>query len=154
MEVNPIFPGGPYLVAALLCEKVLEEKDGVKTLVRIVDRLMHQVVQAQPPEVMPPVQERFALYLRFRCGQAVGTRELRLTIVKPSGESAWSSHLPIVFEEGDARFIDVVINLSLGLEMPGRWWFVMEMGSDGQAQRIAAIPLDVVYLPIRMPPAG
>ena len=31
--------GGPYWATAVLCEKVLEEKDGVQSLIRVVDRI-------------------------------------------------------------------------------------------------------------------
>ena len=37
LKRNPDY--GPYLIAALICQKVLEEKDGVLSAVRIVDRL-------------------------------------------------------------------------------------------------------------------
>jgi hypothetical protein len=33
--------GGPYLNAALLCEKVLQERDGVLSIIRIIDRAQH-----------------------------------------------------------------------------------------------------------------
>ncbi len=30
---------GPYLIAALLCEKVLQEKDGIISVIRMIDRI-------------------------------------------------------------------------------------------------------------------
>jgi hypothetical protein len=44
---------GPYLAAAVFCEKVLQEKDSVYTLVRIVDRLIMHATGVNPPEKMP-----------------------------------------------------------------------------------------------------
>ena len=43
MATNIPFDQGPYLSAALLCEKVLEEKDGVKSAIRIIDRVTRTV---------------------------------------------------------------------------------------------------------------
>lgn len=36
--------GGPFLSAALLCEKVLVEQDGIKSAIRIIDRVTHAVL--------------------------------------------------------------------------------------------------------------
>ena len=44
---------GPY-VTALLCEKILEEKDGIKTAIRIIDRLTHVRVGPDAPATLPP----------------------------------------------------------------------------------------------------
>lgn len=58
--------GGPYLKAALLCEKVLQEQDGVVTLVRIIDRFVTQVpsgkeVKSVPVSFLRCVDVRFRL---------------------------------------------------------------------------------------------
>ena len=44
---------GPYLVAALFCEKVLSEKDGVISTMRIVDRITITVSGEAPPRKCP-----------------------------------------------------------------------------------------------------
>ena len=40
---------GPYLAAAVLCEKVLQEKDGVLSAIRLVDRFIITASGTQPP---------------------------------------------------------------------------------------------------------
>ena len=37
------FATGPYLEAAFFCEKVLQEIDGTKSAIRIVDRINRQI---------------------------------------------------------------------------------------------------------------
>jgi hypothetical protein len=49
----PEFPE-PYLKFGLLCERVLEEKDGVLSFVRVVDRFTVGVKGAKVPAEMPP----------------------------------------------------------------------------------------------------
>jgi hypothetical protein len=147
MEVPTPFPGGPYLVAALLCEKVLEEKDGVKTLVRVIDRVFQQVLGPEPPSQMPPLTLNLALYVRFRSGKAAGPSRVTVRLVRPSGESSELGQLTLYFEEGDAKFVDLVANLHLNLDQPGQWWFEVYL----QDQRVAAVPLEVRYLPARVP---
>ena len=49
-----LFEQGPYLSAAFFCEKVLVEQDGVKSAIRIVDRVTRTVVHPNPPPEMEP----------------------------------------------------------------------------------------------------
>jgi hypothetical protein len=57
------FETGPYLSAALLCEKVLVEQDSVKSLIRIFDRTIHASSGADAPQAMQPFQHRMYLFL-------------------------------------------------------------------------------------------
>ena len=61
---------GPYLSAAFLCEKVLEEKDGVKSAIRIIDRVTRTAVGPNPPMEMEPFQYNIVLLLKFKSGLA------------------------------------------------------------------------------------
>jgi hypothetical protein len=45
--------GGPWLQAAVFCEKVLIERDGVVSLVRVIDRIIITASGAAAPEKMP-----------------------------------------------------------------------------------------------------
>jgi hypothetical protein len=45
---------GPYLAAAILCEKVLQEKDETISIIRMVDRISVTVNASEAPETMPP----------------------------------------------------------------------------------------------------
>lgn len=46
--------GGPYVNAALICEKVLQETDGVLSVVRIIDRFTIVTVAAARQMRFPP----------------------------------------------------------------------------------------------------
>jgi hypothetical protein len=46
---------GPYLIAALICEKVLQEKDGTVSIIRMVDRVTLTTQAALSPETLPPI---------------------------------------------------------------------------------------------------
>jgi len=45
---------GPYLQAALLCERVMQEKDGVLSVIRIIDRVIHTAMGPETPDTMGP----------------------------------------------------------------------------------------------------
>ncbi len=49
-----VFEQGPYLTVAALCDKALQEKDGVISLIRVVDKLTSSAVGPDAPEQMPP----------------------------------------------------------------------------------------------------
>jgi hypothetical protein len=46
---------GPYLAAAFLCEKVLQEKDEAVSIIRIIDRVTLTVPASTSPEILPPI---------------------------------------------------------------------------------------------------
>ncbi|MGH9740926.1 MAG: hypothetical protein ACRD51_01105, partial [Candidatus Acidiferrum sp.] len=48
--------GGPYLQMACFCEKVLNEKDGVLSIIRVIDRLTVNASGPDSPEQMPAGQ--------------------------------------------------------------------------------------------------
>jgi hypothetical protein len=73
-------PGGPYLQTAVLCEKVLQEQDGVLSLVRIVDRIISTALGPDPPEDMPPVAVNLTAVIVLKSGQAPAHRIL--TVVR------------------------------------------------------------------------
>jgi hypothetical protein len=56
-EVRPpaVPSDGPHVGIAVLCEKVLQEGDGVLSLIRVVDRIIHSAVGPEAPDEMPPV---------------------------------------------------------------------------------------------------
>ena len=137
------FESGPYLSAAFLCEKVLKEENGVKSAIRIVDRVTRTVVLPQPPQTMEPFDYQIFLFLRFKSGSARGPMSLKVRIIKPSGESPTPIEQTINLEGEDDRGIDIVGNMNLKLELAGLYWFDVFLDGD----RITRIPLKIVYLP-------
>ena len=63
---------GPYLVAALLCEKVLQEKDNTISVIRIIDRLAVTVNALGSPETMQPTAVSLNALISLKSGSARG----------------------------------------------------------------------------------
>ncbi len=76
---------GPFITAALFCEAVLDEKDNVKSLIRVIDRLLLQVTGIDAPEQMPPIQRSIVMAISLKSGQAVGPVPIRILGIGPSG---------------------------------------------------------------------
>jgi hypothetical protein len=143
------FHQGPYLIAAVICEKILEERDGVKSAIRMVDRLTRTVVAPSPPAQMEPFEYEFALLVRFKAGAARGPYELMVRLTKPSGESPPPMRDTLHFEGEDDRGVDVNAGMRIKFDETGVYWFDVYLADT----RITRVPFRVVYTP-RVAPAG
>jgi hypothetical protein len=122
---------GPFLQAACLCEQVLEEKDGVLSAIRIVDRI---VVQAQlppgasRPETFPAITVSLWLLLSFKAGKALGNYSLQITPWTPSGLKLAGPTLPLLFEGGEDRGVNIRMQLTFAAQEQGIYWFDVVLG--------------------------
>ncbi len=73
----------PYVTAALLCEKILQEKDNVLTAVRIVD----QITVQRPSAVagLTPAIQMNALVM-LKSGDVTGPSEITVKLRSPRGK--------------------------------------------------------------------
>ena len=138
------FERGPYLSAAFLCEKVLVEQNDIKSAIRIFDRTTHTVGAPDPPQEMEPFEYEFILFIRFKSGDVRGPRQLRVTLIRPSGESPTPMSQQIYFEGEEDRGVDIVANMRIRVMMPGVHWFVIEL--EGAA--VTKVPWRVIYSPV------
>lgn len=143
MEASKTPEQGPYLSAALICEKVLEEKDGVKSAIRIIDRVTRTVVGPSPPEEMGAFDWEGNLLVRLKSGRARGTLTLEVRLIKPSGEGAPSLRHTVFFEGEEDRGVDVVVGMRIKFDQTGIYWFKLQLGGTLLTQ----IPLRVIYMP-------
>lgn len=134
---------GPYLSAALLCEKVLVEQDGVKSAIRIIDRVTRTVAGPAPPQEMEPFDHALTLLLILKAGWARGSFPLQITLIKPSGESPAPFQQTIHFEGEEDRGVDVLVNLKISLELSGIYWLEIHLSE----QLLTRVPFRVIYLP-------
>jgi len=134
---------GPFLSAALICDRVLEEKDGTKSAIRIIDRITRTVVDFSPPEEMEPFQWEGTLLIRLKSGWARGSYPLTIKLVKPSGETPPPFQYTAFFEGEEDRGVDFVVNMRIKFDQTGIYWFKIFLKDSLLTQ----IPLRVVYLP-------
>ena len=146
-EEHP-FARGPYLTSALLCELVLQESNGVNSIIRVIDRLTVSATGLEPPPEMPTSQHKYTLYVAFKSGSARGVKELKLRLQKPSGDSPPATTYPLNFEGEDDRGVNLVIQMAIDIDEVGLWWF--DVSLDGVS--VTKIPLRVIYL--RQPTPG
>ncbi len=130
-------PGGPYLSAALICERVLAEQDGVASVIRIVDRVFFVIDEDGNP-ISP--QYAFHLFITLKSGAARGSFTLAVQMEKPSTETVPLLEAPVLFE-GEERGVNIVYGVAFEPDGAGLYWFDVLFENE----RITRIPLRVVY---------
>lgn len=141
------FDRGPYLQAALFCERILDEKDEVKSIIRIIDRMRVQASGTEAPERMPPFQRDLTAFLSFKSGDARGPVPIKVTLTRPSGltdgKSIW--HGTVHFE-GGTRGQNLTLHLRISFQEAGPYWFNVYV-DDRLATRM---PFEVIYTTVSM----
>lgn len=133
--------GGPYIQLATLCEKVLQEKDGVMSVIRVIDTLNIQA-GAGAPEEMPAGQVVLTMVITLKAGMLTGKYEVKVVPTSPSGKvmQGSASTIPVYFE-GNDRGMNLILNIGLHIKEEGVFWFDVSVVN----QLLTRIPLRVVY---------
>ncbi|SRR5579871_1680553 len=132
---------GPYLVAALFCEKALQEKDGIVSIIRIVDRITLTVPAATSPTTLPPLPLNLTLFLSFKSGSARGSNTIKLSIEPPSGIKNIPEQLLPIFFEGEDRGANLILALNMVVDQEGVYWFDIVL----EEELFTRVPLRVIY---------
>jgi len=131
---------GPYLIAALLCEKVLQEKDDTISVIRIVDRLAVTVNALGSPETMQPTAVSLNALISLKSGSARGRGTVKWRVETPSGLKLPDQLLPVLFE-GDDRGVNLIIDLNMVIDQEGVYWFDVILDE----KLLTRIPLRILY---------
>ena len=131
-------PDGPYLALAVICERVLIEKDEVLSLVRIFDRW---IVKGTFLE-MPPTLIQLALVVSLKSGRFRGKTHVLIKPTSPGGKDLPMFQNSIEFgEKSDEQGANVVTSLAFVAEEEGIYWFDVLLDS----LRLTKIPLRLAY---------
>ena len=131
---------GPYLAAALLCEKVLQEKDEVVSIVRIVDRVTLIAPASTSPETLPPISLNLSAFISLKSGSVRGRYTIKWRTETPSGIRLPDQLLPALFD-GEDRGVNLILTLNIVIDQEGVYWFDVLL----EDQLLTRIPLRVLY---------
>jgi hypothetical protein len=130
---------------AVLCERVIEDKDGVLSLIRIIDRVTHVVTDPDPPKEMPPSNLAFTGVIAFRSGEARGSYSVKLRPEAPSGQQLPAFEQTIHLE-GEDRGANLIVNFNFLAETAGLYWIDVLF----EDEVVTRMPLRVIYQPQRL----
>jgi hypothetical protein len=143
-QPSDVEPTGPYLAAAFLCERLLQDKDGVYSAIRLVDRIIQTATGPQPPAEMPPLPVNLTAFVSFKAGAARGRHTVTLRLEDPSGIRSNLGTTGIVLE-GDDRGANVAAQLGMNLRLEGLYWIDVLLGGN----LVTRMPLRLIYQPIQ-----
>jgi|ERR1022692_2081742 hypothetical protein len=144
------FEHGPYLGAAVLCERAIQEADGVLTLVRMIDKITGTVVvpQGHDPNVMPPFMVSLTMVVMLRAGEARGNYTIKVRPETPIGTQLAPTELPVsLVGTSDAQGVNLLLNLNLGAQHQGLHWFDVLLDDE----LLTRVPLHIEYQPAQEP---
>jgi hypothetical protein len=139
--------GGPYLQMAAFCENVIEDKNGVLSLIRIIDRTIMTATGVEAPEKMPPFPLNLTMVLGFKSGFAQGTFQVRIRPVTPDGQPRPELTVPIHLEGAD-RGHNLILPIRMMVEQDGLYWFDVYVGDT----RFTRMPFRIVYQRVSIQP--
>ena len=131
-------PLAPSLRIAALCERVLEEKDGMLSLIRIIDRLIVTAEGADLPKELPPGQVPLTAIMSWVNG--LGNYEAKIRVDCPDGSAVESQTIPFYLDSLD-KVQNHIVRLVLPVKRPGVYWFNFFLGDDIKSK----LPLRVIY---------
>lgn len=138
------FDTGPYVQAALFCERALQESDGVLSLMRIVDQINVQGQGPDAPTSFPegtavPLQTTFVVMLKP--GEARGTQSLRVDLEAPDGTRQTLTETSLSFTGGPNNGQNMLLNLNMGIDKMGLYW--ADVFVNGRL--VTRVPLQITY---------
>ena len=134
----------PYVSAALLCEKILQESNGSLSVIRIADRVE---VETNIPFDQKPAIQMNAL-ISIKSGPLIGDFTLKIVALNPKGESKGIFSTPVKLL-GNDQGNNLILNLALGVEHEGLHWFDVFLDDE----LLSRIPLMVVRKQLQIPEA-
>jgi hypothetical protein len=148
----------PFVAAAFICERIMEEKDSVLSAIRIIDTYQTKLVNVQGDAGGPVVPTaantldlagqhlEMSALIMLRAGAVSGQHKLSLVMRNPDGKEKEMGQFPVNFALNDpveaaqikARFVMAGDNPS------GLYW--IDVVWDGEA--LTSIPIRLLRTPI------
>lgn len=144
---------GPHVVMAVLCEKALQEQDGVISIIRVVDQITQTQTGPDTPEAMTPfVASDLTLVISLKADQARGRYGIKVRPEAPGGFQLPAIEQAIQLQAGGGGGVNLILPLILPVSQEGLYWFdVFLTGPAPQPERLLTrVPLEVVYQPLRL----
>lgn len=124
----------------------MESKDGVLSLINIVDQITQTASGPEPPENLPPfILQDVTIVIMLKAGEARGRYAIKLRPTDPSGRDLPDVETTVQLQGGNSG-INIVSPLQLAVENEGTYWFnVFFMASSTDERLLTRIPLTVMY---------
>ena len=136
------FDTGPFLNVAAFVDEVIEGKDGVLTLVRVVDRLNIEASGPEAPDELPEggvVATKLVLMLK--AGEARGSQRLQVVLEDPDTTRHEGPETAVNFPGGPGSGFNMVLPMRFVISSAGLYWANVYVNK----RLMARVPLEIVY---------
>lgn len=121
-----------------MCQRVLEEKDGVLSFIRVVDRFTVTARGKEVPAEIPPGQLILTAAMGWWGGLGKHTSQIR--IVAPGGK-VWQSPIFTVFLDSLERGQNIIANMTLEVKQEGLYWAEFLLNNKVKSR----MPFRIIY---------
>jgi hypothetical protein len=129
------------LRAALICDQILEEADGVLSAIRIVDRF--ELTGQAPPEGWTL---QFHLLVMVLAEAGVAATTIAITVIEPGGASMARQSMAIELPQEPITGANLRVLMRLSVKSEGLYWLRI----DADDTLLARVPLRVA-IQLRQP---
>lgn len=146
----------PFVTAALVCEKVLQEKDGSLSVIRIVDRAeakMHlqgnvPIEQIHQAGMNPTIQ--LMMLVGIKSGPFKGKGVITIDSERPSGEKSLAVATQELDFQGEEQGQNIIVNLQVQVKERGLHWLDVRFNGN----LLTKVPFTLVLTVERVGPDG
>lgn len=142
---------GPHLAAAFFCERILQERDGVPSFIRVVERF---TIPMPDPAKLPAGMQfpapvlQVTLVVSIKAGTiGAGKYNLRVRLNKPDGAEMQDTAHPIFMNGSDDNGFLFFTPMVLVAPEEGLYWFDVYF----ETALLTRIPLRVIHQQIALP---
>lgn len=151
--VRNVFQDGPHLTCFAVCEKVLEEKDGTKSAIRMVNRLTRRVAGENVPKEMAAFEHRFDVLVSLKRGiRGKEKCSYEIRIQNASGEQVRAASGTIRFDGGPGKGVDLRANLLMIFDREGTYWLELYIDEVLMSRQPIAVHYLIQEAPGPIPP--
>ncbi len=126
--MSPYVSLGPYVQAALLCERVVQESGGRVTIVRLIDRVVTPAA-AHLAQTPPTIVSCHAVII-LKTGSRPGNYKLRLLLKSPSSRPLREFSLDICLPNEEDQGVNVVMPIQFTANEEGVYWFEVRLDNN------------------------
>lgn len=130
---------GPYVQLATVCERVLQEQDGVLSIIRAIDRITVTMAGDTAPDELPLGKLNSTLAITLKSDDARGRHPIKLKTQQPSGVYLPERSYDVMFE-GEDRGVNLILQFELEA-LEGVYWFEVYCRDT----LLTRVPLRVAY---------
>jgi hypothetical protein len=145
---------GPHLTTALICEKILIERDGVPSFIRAAERFTIPVLPPLPPgipapQIQPPVLQT-NLVVGLKAGDLkAGKYKLTIKMQQPDGSYATERSESVFFNGGEDQGAIAIVPLIMPMPPEGLYWFEVYF----ETALVTKVPMRILHqqIPVQFP---